>query len=168
MLSILDKNRTSDTVPGEAVRDPSGILMIDCRGCSQQPDVCDIQCLTCITGAVHRTGGADRIRMSAEKDYEISGKASDAVCLLSDVLHKPVCDPRSPECGGCERRPTAVHSALWATFPEPSFASARQLVRRNPTDGPVCTSCLQRTASMIDASEAQINRVRTCLGGDLR
>ena len=167
MLSIREKNRTPDTVPGEAVRDPSGILMIDCRDCSQTPDVCEIQCLRCITGAIHRAGGADRIRMSSERDYEISGKASEAVCLLSDVRHKPVCDPRFPECANCERRPTAVHETLWNTFPDPSFAAARQLVRRNQTDGTMCTSCLQRTSSMLDASEAEMNRIRNCLGGGL-
>ena len=169
MKSLLfGKEDDEGDIPGTACRNTSGILCIDCSGCDRRPDVCDVSCLTCITGAVHTHGASERIRMSSERDIEISGKASEAVCLLADVLHTPVCDPKSPDCEGCERRPTAVYKVLWSTFPEPSFPNARQMVRRGPNDDQNCTACLQRTSSLLDVSEKQMERVRACLQGGRR
>lgn len=166
--TLFTKKAEKGDIPGTAERSPSGILCIDCTGCDRRPDICDVSCLTCVTGAVHTHGAAERIRMSADRDTEISGKASEAVCLLADVLHIPVCDPRAPECGDCERRPTAVHEVLWDTFPEPSFTAARQMVRRGANDTPNCTACLQRTSSLLDAAEKQMDRIRACLQGGRR
>ena len=150
------------------MRDPSGILRITCDGCERSPDACEPMCLRCMTDAVHRAGASERIRMTGTKDIEITGRAAEAICLLSDAVHMNVCDPRDPGCRDCECRPSMMAEALWSTFPEPSFQTAKQVIRREKTDDPGCASCLQRTSALLLNAEVRMERVRACLGGEGR
>ena len=164
----VSKRNETTRMPGEAVRDPSGILRISCDGCERSPDACEPECLKCMTDAVHRAGASERIRMTGTKDIEVTGRAAEAICLLSDAVHMNVCDPRDPGCRDCECRPSMMAEALWSTFPEPSFQAAKQVIRREKTDDPGCASCLQRTSALLLNAEVQMERIRSCLGGEGR
>ncbi len=166
-ISFLRKEADGN-VPGTASRDPSGALVVDCRGCARKPSVCEQACLRCMAGAVSLEGDSDRIRLSAGRDVEVTGRTAEAVCLMSRLLSSPVEDPGRPGCADCPRRPTVVLDAAMQDFPEPSFSRARAMVVKHPDDEPECSACMQMTASILTVSEDTMDRIRliVCSGGD--
>ncbi len=151
---------TEGDVPGSSSREPSGTVAVNCRGCTRRPSVTEQPCLRCMAAAITLQGDADRIRMCAGKDTEVTGRTARAVCLMSRLFSSPAEDPGKSECADCPRRPTAVVDAALQDFPEPSFQRARVMTLKRPEDDPECTACMQMSSALLSTMEEAMDRIR--------
>lgn len=167
-MSIIDLLRTRDfkshdrsrEAPGGADLDQSGILVVNCRGCSSCPDIGSPVCVRCITEHLSSLGSAERIRLTAGKDTEISGPAVELLCEMATISRPIASMPKGGRCSSCDRSPDRIISAAWADFPDPSFVAASDRLYTRSDDGAECSSCLQRTHAELVVAEEEMRRIR--------
>ncbi len=137
-------------------------LMIDCNGCSHQPDLCSAVCIRCAVARISALGNADRIRLRAGRDLEVSGAAAEVLCDLAS-LDRLVRDARGRtgiRCGGCEYAGRRIIGEAWEGFPEPCFAGARERLMRFRAEDRRCAGCIQRTYRLLDQAERGLENIR--------
>lgn len=155
------RNSKKKQCPGEATVLPdSDTLCIDCKGCQQIPDAGSPVCINCVCSAVFRHGTADRIKLSAGKDTEISGPAAEIICELAQIGKPVSVVPDGRKCAKCPRSPERLFDAVWSEFPDPSFGSAYARLYVDGREPPECAACMQRTYSMLKSSEDEMGKIK--------
>ena len=158
--SIKKSKKNAGPVPGTASVDRSGNLVVHCGGCDQVPDAGSPVCVRCIASAVSSEGTAEKIRLKAGRDTEISGGAAEILCDLALLRRASLPTNGTRKCSVCSRSPVKVMGDAWADFPEPSFAAACDRLYALADDSPECTACLQRTHTALRAAEDSMARVK--------
>jgi hypothetical protein len=139
------------------------VLCIDCRNCNQLSDPKSMPCINCMISSISELGNAERIKLRSGRDTEISGRAAEIFCELTDVTRFSdlKVDPvRGRSCAGCEYSPERILDLVQADFPDLSFEQVRSKLMVFRPEGHECSLCLQKTYRMLDQVELSMEKIR--------
>jgi len=147
--------------PEDRASEDGDALLIDCRGCSERPDMGSPGCLRCVCRHMAGHGGRERISLRTARDTEYSGRAVE---ILNEVaalesMASSAGSRGGRGCGACEASCSKVFDRAWSALPRPDFDGARAALRGFRPSGEGCEACIQRTYRMLDQAETGFERI---------